>query len=162
MTPEISAWINKAERDWRSVLLEHSVERDPNLDAVCFHAQQCSEKYLKARLVLSSIAFRKSHDLLYLHQLALDAEPTWHFLWQPLRDLTAFAVAIRYPGLDATQQQADDAIKHCRIVRLTVRRSLELPDLDQSIKVCAGHFDRLITSTYRVFFHSALNIVKNS
>lgn len=130
MTPETLAWINKAERDWRSVLLEHHVEIDPNLDAVCFHAQQCSEKYLKARLVLARIAFRKSHDLLYLHELILDKEPTWRLLWRPLRDLTAFAVAIRYPGLDATQEQAADAVAHCRLVRLIVRRSLGLPEID--------------------------------
>ena len=129
MTPEISAWINKAERDWRSVLLEQSVETEANLDAVCFHAQQCSEKYLKARLVLAGIIFRKSHDLLYLHKLVLAEEPTWHFLSQPLRDLTTFAVAIRYPGLDATQEQAAKAVEHCRIVRATVRRSLDLFDL---------------------------------
>lgn len=129
MTPEILAWINKAERDWRSVLLEYSVEMDANLDAVCFHAQQCAEKYLKARLVLSNIAFRKSHDLLYLHGLVLDIEPAWQFLWQPLRDLTAFAVAIRYPGMDATSQQAALAIEHCKIVRSTVRPSFGLPHL---------------------------------
>ncbi len=32
-------------------------------DTVCFHAQQCVEKYLKAVLVSEAIDFPKTHDL---------------------------------------------------------------------------------------------------
>src|SRR5437016_2708330 len=80
MTPEIWEWINKAEGDWATVLREAAVTIDPNPDAICFHAQQCAEKYLKARLVLAGIAFRKSHDLLYLLELVIKVEPTWQYL----------------------------------------------------------------------------------
>ena len=72
MTPEISEWIDKAEGDWASLLRESAVvTSDPNLDGVCFHAQQCAEKYLKSRLVMAGVPFRFSHDLLYLHELVL-------------------------------------------------------------------------------------------
>ena len=48
MNPEISAWVNKAEGDWETMLRESVATEKRNLDAVCFHAQQCAEKYLKA------------------------------------------------------------------------------------------------------------------
>ena len=47
MMPEILEWINKAEGDWSMVSREAAVTVDPNFNAVCFHAQQCAEKYLK-------------------------------------------------------------------------------------------------------------------
>jgi len=40
-----------------------------------FFAQQCVEKYLKARLVEAGIAFPKTHDLEALLDLVLPAEP---------------------------------------------------------------------------------------
>ena len=112
--------------DWATVLREAAVTIDPNPDAVCFHAQQCAEKYLKARLVLADIAFRKSHDLLYLLELIVQVEPTWRYLHDSLFELTTFAVAIRYPGLDATEDQARKSVEHCRAVRSTVRPALGL------------------------------------
>ena len=33
------------------------------MDAVCFHCQQCAEKYLKARLQQDRIVFGKTHNL---------------------------------------------------------------------------------------------------
>ena len=121
MTPEISDWVGKAEGDWSTMLREANVTERPNFDAICFHAQQCAEKYLKARLIMSGVEFRKSHDLLYLHNLVIDLEPHWKYLHDALFKLTAFAVAIRYPGLDATREQASLSVEHCRVVRQTIR-----------------------------------------
>jgi HEPN domain-containing protein len=39
------------------------MEDDCFTDTVCFHAQQCVEKYLKAFLVLEGIDFPKTHDI---------------------------------------------------------------------------------------------------
>ena len=41
-------WVNKAEGDFATAQREIQVENMPNYDAVCFHSQQCLEKYLKA------------------------------------------------------------------------------------------------------------------
>ena len=48
MKPETAEWIQKAEGDRGTARREFAVEDTPNYDAVCFHAQQCAEKYLKA------------------------------------------------------------------------------------------------------------------
>jgi HEPN domain-containing protein len=52
-------WVDKAEGDFATAQRELIVQRDPNYDAVCFHSQQCAEKFLKARLQEADIAFRK-------------------------------------------------------------------------------------------------------
>lgn len=51
MKPEtIRQWIIKAENDLK--ICQHELgNSDPVTDAICFHAQQCVEKYLKAFLV---------------------------------------------------------------------------------------------------------------
>ena len=42
---------------------EFRARKNPNFDAVCFRAQQCIEKYLKAILQKYGIPFRKTHGL---------------------------------------------------------------------------------------------------
>jgi HEPN domain-containing protein len=63
-----SEWAQKAEGDWRVAPRERQ-SPDPVWEAVCFHAQQCAEKYLKALLEEREIAFAKTHDLVILFGL---------------------------------------------------------------------------------------------
>lgn len=56
-------WIAKAEGDWQDALSRYRARKYPNYDSTCFHAQQCAEKYLKARLDEAGSAFSKTHDL---------------------------------------------------------------------------------------------------
>ncbi|MBI2433302.1 MAG: HEPN domain-containing protein [Candidatus Hydrogenedentes bacterium] len=49
-----------------------------NYDSVCFHAQQCGEKYAKALLQEAGVAFRKTHDLGELVDLASSVNSTLH------------------------------------------------------------------------------------
>ncbi len=50
MKPLTAEWLDKAEGDFAVMERESRVRRNPAHDIVCFHAQQCVEKYLKARL----------------------------------------------------------------------------------------------------------------
>jgi HEPN domain-containing protein len=43
-------WVDKAEGDFAIAEREIEVKLNPNYDAVCFHCQQCAEKYLKERM----------------------------------------------------------------------------------------------------------------
>ena len=87
MKPITQEWINKAEADFATAQRELQVQQRPNYDAVCFHAQQCIEKYLKACLQEESIAFTKTHDLNRLHDRysagfsgqRLWTEPAWFY-----------------------------------------------------------------------------------
>ena len=88
MKPLTREWVEKAENDWGSLLREIRARKNPNYDAACFFAQQCCEKYIKARLIEADAYFKKVHDLAYLLGLAAEIEslkPPYmaHFLFMP-------------------------------------------------------------------------------
>ena len=55
MKPETEEWVAKADADLATAQREAAVDEAPDFDAVCFHAQQCAEKYLKAVMVESGM-----------------------------------------------------------------------------------------------------------
>jgi len=126
MKPITQEWVNKAEGDFATAQRELQVQHMPNYDAVCFHAQQCIEKYLKACLQEENIAFTKTHDLSVLLNLFLPIQPDWERLRPALEALTTFAIEFRYPGVSANQATANQAFQHCVAVRQIVRQYLAL------------------------------------
>lgn len=126
MKPETLEWIKKAEADWRTMLRESDVLDEPNFDAICFHAQQCIEKYLKARLFDATISFGKTHDLLNLLDSLKPVEPQFKMLHKALSELSVFSVAYRYPGFNASKEQAQRSVEHCTSIRSTLRNSFKL------------------------------------
>jgi HEPN domain-containing protein len=52
-------WIIKAENDLKTASHTLKIGKGCPTDTVCFHAQQCVEKYLKAFLVCKGIDFSK-------------------------------------------------------------------------------------------------------
>lgn len=123
MKPITLEWIEKAENDLFTAQRELRVKNNPNYDAVCFHAQQCAEKYLKARLQEEEIPFSKIHDLGLLLNLLVHLEPLWEPFRPTLELLTAYAVDFRYPGEIADKEDASDALQTCREMRQAVRYS---------------------------------------
>ena len=119
-------WVEKAEGDFRTASREWRVRKAPNYDAVCFHAQQCIEKYLKARLQNADIPVEKTHNLITLLDMALSLDPLWETCRNELAVLSASAVAFRYPGDAADKETAREAIAICRKLRDQIRRSLGL------------------------------------
>jgi HEPN domain-containing protein len=127
MKPITKEWIEKAEADWSTLSREVRVRKNPNYEGVCFHAQQCAEKYLKARLQEAGIKFAKTHNLLILLNSNLTVEPTWANLQNSSVSLTVFAVKYRYPGSNSNKIEAKEAVKHCRQIRNAVRQAFNLP-----------------------------------
>ena len=127
MTPLTLEWIDKAEEDFHVAQREGRARRNPSFNAACFHAQQCAEKYLKARLQEAGIAFPRTHSLPALLLLVLKAEPIWAALSPALNNLNIYGVNFRYPGANATKADAKQAMKDCRAVRKEARISLGLP-----------------------------------
>lgn len=120
-------WIQKAEADFISAGREYRARHRPNYDAACFFAQQCVEKYLKARLVQVGMNFPKTHDLSTLLDLILPLEPGWEAFRPHLEILTSYAVIFRYPGESATRSMARSAVACARNIRKQIREALELP-----------------------------------
>lgn len=126
MKPTTAEWIAKAEDDFAVMEREGRVVVHPSYDAVCFHAQQCAEKYLKARLCEADVVFGKTHDLVALLDQILDQEPAWEEYREDLAFLLDFAVSFRYPGESADRDSAVEAQRRCRAFRRVVRQSFGL------------------------------------
>ncbi|HXF91318.1 MAG TPA: HEPN domain-containing protein [Nitrospiraceae bacterium] len=95
---QVRQWVEKAEHDLCNA--EHTLtirDEDCPFDTVCFHAQQCVEKYLKGWLAFKQLDVPRSHDLVVLLNLALDAGfrgagP------QDVQPLNRYTIEARYPG----------------------------------------------------------------
>jgi HEPN domain-containing protein len=120
-------WIDKAEGDFYTASREARVRKAPNYDAVCFHCQQCAEKYLKAYLQERGQRFPRVHDLIELLELCLLYDGTFELQRDLLKDLTKYAVEFRYPGELATRDDARTIFQAMRAVRAFVRQKLGLP-----------------------------------
>jgi len=127
MKPTTAEWIEKAEGDFATMQRESRARKNPNYDAICFHAQQCAEKYLKARLSEAGISFGKVHDLVALLDQALAVQPDWEVFREDLAYLSDFAVSFRYPGESANKESALDAVRKCRFFSKIARSVLGLP-----------------------------------
>ena len=127
MKPITLEWIAKVEGDFIMMEREGRARKMRNYDGICFHAQQCVEKYLKARLTEAGIEFKKTHDLLALLSCAVEVEPLWESFRRDLAYVSDFAVAFRYPGESATKEHSRDAITRCRRFRTAARLSLQQP-----------------------------------
>ena len=118
-------WIAKAENDLKSA--SHLLKvKDCPTDAICFHAQQCMEKHLKALLIAQGIEFRKIHDLGELMTLLPPRlRPSLDDREQDR--LTEYATTTRYPGNyePISVNEAHQAVKIARRVRREVRKLLE-------------------------------------
>jgi len=55
--------VDKAEGDYLTANREYRARKAPNYDAVCFHAQQTAEKYLKAALQENGNPIPRIHSL---------------------------------------------------------------------------------------------------
>jgi HEPN domain-containing protein len=117
-------WIIKAENDLKTASYILKMSRGCPTDTVCFHAQQCVEKYIKAFLVVKGIDFPRTHDI--EHLVSLLPENIWLRLSiEEQRRLTAYATVTRYPGdyepIPLTEAQ--------QIVKLTRRVRKEMREL---------------------------------
>jgi HEPN domain-containing protein len=122
----VGQWVERAEHDFRNAEHTLTLEKDCPFDTVCFHAQQCAEKYLKALLLSQSLDFPKTHDLrvlvqLVLSKLSLDLDMT------ELVKLNRYSVESRYPGDwdPIARSDAEEAVAIAQRVRQIIRNSLQ-------------------------------------
>ena len=126
MNPLALEWIEKAEEDYNMAQLAQQASR-PFHNSICFHAQQCIEKYLKAWLQEANVTVPRTHDLGELLALIVPTLPAWSQWQADLKRITEYAVDSRYPGESATADDTQHAMRICDVVRHAVRASLKLP-----------------------------------
>ena len=119
------AWLEKSDSDLNTACW--IVDGPGPYDTACFHAQQASEKALKAFIAYNEGPIPRTHDLDELQRLCLEYHDSREISELDLAQLTDYAVAARYdlefwPELDA----AKEAIAFAENVVQIVRRSLQL------------------------------------
>jgi HEPN domain-containing protein len=122
----IGQWLAKAESDLKSASCIVKLKKNCPTDTVCFHAQQCIEKYIKALLVLKGTNFPKTHDIAHLMALLPPS-------WRPKLDdaqqerLTDYATVNRYLGdyEPISLTEAKEAVKIARQVKKEIQKLLE-------------------------------------
>ena len=126
MNPAVAEWVSKAEGDFVTAGRELRARKSPNYDAVCFHAQQCAEKYLKAVLQKNDKRIPTIHFLFELLAMILKFDGSYEFLKADLEVLEDYAVRFRYPGDQAEKKEAQAAYAAAGTVRKFVRQKLGL------------------------------------
>ena len=119
-------WVAKASRDFE--LAQHLLKEEaPYSEAICFHAQQAAEKYLKAFLTWHQIEFPKTHNVGKLLRLIATIEPELAESLRGAHALTAYGVDLRYPDdlLQVTPKHAESAVELAASVREAIGRLLD-------------------------------------
>jgi HEPN domain-containing protein len=122
---ELRRWVEKAEHDLLNAEYVLGISENCPTDTVCFHCQQCAEKYLKALLIFRGTAFPRTHDLVVLLNLAAGTD-NLGLPMEQVQPLNRYSVEGRYPGdwdpIDL--QETVDALDMARKVRAAVRAVL--------------------------------------
>ncbi len=105
-------------------LLLSSEEGRP-ASTICFHAQQCAERYVKALLVYLSLPFPRVHDigeLLHLVPPSIKVPLTA----EEQEQLTFYVTTARYPGdyEPVSREDAEEMISAARKLRDAIRGQL--------------------------------------
>ena len=122
----VSLWRQKADNDLKTGTDELATE-NPATDTVCFHMQQCVEKYLKAFLVCQGKEITPTHNVALLLQHCIDRDPAFDRLKAiNVAVLTAYAVNVRYPDdfYMPTPQECHHAVSIAEEVKRFVAKKL--------------------------------------
>jgi HEPN domain-containing protein len=123
----VNAWLKKAENDLRTAEYTMTMD-DPPYDIVCFHAQQCAEKYIKGFLIFHEIDFPKTHSIEDLVLLCKDITPSLESEIGDVEVLSIYAVETRYPSemyYEIPEEKASEAIEFAKKVKSVVLKYLE-------------------------------------
>jgi len=111
MNEIVDEWAQKADGDFRTADRELHSPDAPNFDAACYHAQQCVEKMMKALLISRQVLPLRIHDLAKLGEMVRGHFSHVSFEGADLDFLTLAGIAFRYPGVSATRENAERAMR---------------------------------------------------
>lgn len=122
----VKKWILKAESDLKTGKDEFSTP-EPATDTICFHMQQCVEKYLKAFLIFHGKEIKRHHIVEDHIKECMEIDAEFKKLFDiKAQMLTDFAVEWRYPGeaLFPSIEETKEAIEIAEKVKEFVRKKL--------------------------------------
>jgi len=122
-----SEYLRKAEHDFQIALRLADRADEVSFDAICTHAHQSVEKFLKSLLCVHHKDPPRHHDLRRLYRLAVAASPELAACSTALHAFAQYGPALRYPGVWAAAEDARRAVDFARTVRAAVYGVLALP-----------------------------------
>lgn len=131
MNEDVQKWILKADNDLKVAHDEIKTE-NPATDAICFHCQQCCEKYLKTYLVFHQREFRKTHNLSELIGICKEIDEDFEQLRKfNVHELTIYATELQYPeyfympSFDEAREAAElaETVKNFVIQKLNANKN---------------------------------------
>jgi HEPN domain-containing protein len=96
---EARLWLARADEDLAAAAALVALA-PPLLGSAAYHAQQAAEKVMKGLLTTMAVAFRRTHNLNELGGQLVATRPELAALVDPLRPLTTWNVAFRYPAVE--------------------------------------------------------------
>ncbi len=114
------AWLRKAANDLLNIENNLAAEHVP-WDTVCFHAQQCAEKVLKALLVFHGYQPQYTHNLVALLASCVDVESSLVDLREECQLLVGYGVHTRYPDeYEVTAEDTQSAVAALERIRTRI------------------------------------------
>ena len=126
-TEYVRKWLIKANNDLRVVENEMKLSlKETVTEAVCFHSQQATEKFLKAYLITKGVEFGKTHNLEFLLELCVKEDKGFEEI--DVGNLSFYSVEVRYPDefYIPTLDEARDCTKIATKVKEFVLRKLDI------------------------------------
>ena len=127
----VGQWFAKADSDFK-IATDSIKTEEPVNDMICFHAQQCVEKYLKGFLVFHDIDIEKTHNLTTVLNACIKVDTAFALLRDKnVEILTPYATTYRYPDdfYMPTIEETKDALATAEFVRQFVRRAIDIKKL---------------------------------
>lgn len=127
MKQDTVEWVRFAEESFSvaDFLVKTRTRRSLN-NIICFHSQQCVERYIKGRLAEGGANSRKNSNLINLFNKSLGLEPSWTRFLDSVTALKSYTADFLYPGHVTTREDARAAVKICRAFRKEARVALGL------------------------------------
>jgi len=121
----VKEWVSFADEDLAFAQYGLSATTIQPNRQIAFHAQQSSEKYLKAYLTFCKVDFPYTHDISILIKLCAE-KADWIEEISDAKNLTVYASTSRYPGISnvVTREKAIKAVDIATRVRDVVRNAL--------------------------------------
>lgn len=89
-------WFKMADIDFDSANFLLAMKPVP-FEIICYHCQQCVEKYLKGYIALNGGQILKTHDLFILNKECANFQNEFNEIENECMELTDYGVQVRYP-----------------------------------------------------------------
>lgn len=122
----VKEWFFIADKDLESAIFLKNMKPVP-LEIICYHCQQCAEKYIKGFLAFKEEKIEKSHNLVLLNKKCREYNIDFKEIEEECLRLTDYGINVRYPfHIDLTEFDMKLAIKDASKVKKFVLTKAEI------------------------------------